>query len=341
MTTTSKSRPGKNAPAAPRPSGEFRPRDQRGQATRTTVSDAPAQTARLAAIPDLVRSALDLAQAEGRGVWMTIRVDPGDATGAVQIEDRGARSPANIEAEQALLGILLYDNDAFAQVRDQIDALDFYEPFHQRLFAHMAEQVRAGRLAEPIRLAEQFARDPAFEELGGIRYLADLVDRAPPSADAGDYARLLRLLALQRRERRDANGDDLDAAMSEAHLRGATRAAEILAGPDMLGADDFGRLIGMTREAVRQKLMRHEVLGLVGAKRGVRYPVWQVTTEGGLLPGLPALFRVLGDSPWTVHRFLTQPNPAFQGRPPLAALSSGQIEPVLNVAESHARGDFG
>jgi replicative DNA helicase len=48
----------------------------------------------------------------------------------------------------------------------------------------MEEHIRKGQLAEPIVLMERFKRDPAFEELGGLRYLADLVDRAPPAANA-------------------------------------------------------------------------------------------------------------------------------------------------------------
>ncbi len=45
---------------------------------------------------------------------------------------------------------------------------------------------------------ERFRRDPAFEELGGLRYLADLVDRAPPAANAADYGRVIYDLALRR-----------------------------------------------------------------------------------------------------------------------------------------------
>lgn len=135
--------------------------------------------------------------------------------------------------------------------------------------------------------------------------------------------------------------DDLDAALSEAHARGAARATEILGGSDMLGADDFARLIGVTREAVRQKLMRREIVGLQGAKRGVRYPAWQVTRDGALLPGLPQLFAILGDSPWAMYRFLTQPNPAFKGKPPLDSLRAGEAAPVIAAAEAHAQGDFG
>jgi hypothetical protein len=135
--------------------------------------------------------------------------------------------------------------------------------------------------------------------------------------------------------------DDLDAALSEAHARGAARATEILGGPDMLGADAFARTLGMTREAVRQKLMRREVLGLTGAKRGVRYPAWQVTANGGLLPSLREIFAALGGNPWTVYRFLTQPNPATRGDPPRDRLRMGDASNVVAAAEAYGRGDFG
>ena len=107
-----------------------------------------------------------------------------------------AHAPSNVEAEQALLGALLYDNAAFERLGDNLQPQHFYEPFHQRLFQAISNNIRKGQLAEPILLAEQFSRDPAFEELGGVRYLADLVDRAPPAANAPDYANAVYDLAL-------------------------------------------------------------------------------------------------------------------------------------------------
>jgi replicative DNA helicase len=107
-------------------------------------------------------------------------------------------APANIEAEQALLGVLLYDNAAYERLSDALQPSHFFEPFHGRLYGAIQAHVRRGHLAEPILLAEQFQRDPAFEELGGIRYLADMVDRAPPAANAPDYARVIYDLALRR-----------------------------------------------------------------------------------------------------------------------------------------------
>jgi replicative DNA helicase len=132
-------------------------------------------------------------------------------------EPHPQHAPANIEAEQALLGALLFDNAAYERLSDQLQSRHFYEPFHQRLFAAMEEHIRKGQLAEPIMLMERFRKDPAFEELGGLRYLADLVDRAPPAAHAADYGRLVYDLAL-RRELIRIGGDIAVSAQGDAEL---------------------------------------------------------------------------------------------------------------------------
>lgn len=122
---------------------------------------------------------------------LDLREERYDASGVPQ-------APANIEAEQALLGCLLYDNAAFERIPDSLRWDHFYEPFHGRLFADIAGHIRRGQLAEPITLTQHFAADPAFEELGGVRYLADLVDRAPPAANIGDYARIIHDMSVRR-----------------------------------------------------------------------------------------------------------------------------------------------
>ncbi len=130
-------------------------------------------------------------------------------------------APANVEAEQALLGALLYDNAAFERIGDYLQARHFFEPFHQRLFTAIETNIRKGQLAEPILLAEQFSRDVGFEELGGIRYLADLVDRAPPAANAPDYAQAIYDLALRRDLIRI--GGDIAAAASQGDAERSAR----------------------------------------------------------------------------------------------------------------------
>lgn len=109
-----------------------------------------------------------------------------------------APPPHNIEAEQALLGAMLADNDAFTVVDGLVSPRDFFEPFHQRLFKTIGDEIRHGRLAEPSLLAQYFLIDPAFQQFGGLSYLLDLLDKAPPSNRADQYAKAVRSVALRR-----------------------------------------------------------------------------------------------------------------------------------------------
>jgi hypothetical protein len=139
---------------------------------------------------------------------------------------------------------------------------------------------------------------------------------------------------------RDTRDDNLDAALSAARERGRQRAAEILAGDEMLGADAFAELLGVSRVTVNAKRQKHEVLALEGAKRGFRFPTWQVDEDGKPFAAIPRLFDQLGDSAWTVYRFLTQRHSALEGATGIEALRRGESEAVIEAAEGIARGTF-
>ena len=106
--------------------------------------------------------------------------------------------PYNLEAEQALLGALLFDNEAFYRMGDQLKAEHFYDPVHQRLFDIATRLIRSGHLAEPIVIKDRLADDAAFAEVGGVQYLAFLVSAAPPMAHAPEFSKLIYDLALRR-----------------------------------------------------------------------------------------------------------------------------------------------
>jgi len=133
--------------------------------------------------------------------------------------------------------------------------------------------------------------------------------------------------------------DQLPAALAAARVRGRARVAEILAGPDMLSADAFAELIGTSRVTVNTKRQAHQVLGLEGARRGYRFPDWQIGPDGKPFAALPALFDHLGGSPWAVYRFLVQHHPELSGLTASDALLRGHEAQVVDVAESMAR-DF-
>jgi replicative DNA helicase len=105
----------------------------------------------------------------------------------------------NLEAEQAVLGAILFDNQALSQAPDGLLPEHFGEPFHQRLFEAMAARIGKGTLAEPVELSIVFKDDEAFRELGGLRYLADLTANAPGSLSAKHFGEIVIDLATRRR----------------------------------------------------------------------------------------------------------------------------------------------
>lgn len=118
--------------------------------------------------------------------------------------DAPARAlPHNIEAEKALLGAVMYDNAA-ADALGDLQPSEMYEPGHRAVYSALLEAISKGRSAEPILLFDKVRGDHAFNDLtahvGGMRYLADLVDfYAGCAPNIRDYARAIRD-AAQRRE---------------------------------------------------------------------------------------------------------------------------------------------
>ncbi|HEY0219180.1 MAG TPA: replicative DNA helicase, partial [Afipia sp.] len=106
--------------------------------------------------------------------------------------------PHNIEAEQALLGAILVNNDAFYRVSDFLEPKHFLEPIHQVIYETASSIIRAGKVATPVTL-KTFV--PADTDLGGItvaQYLARLAAEATTIINAQDYGRTVYDLALRR-----------------------------------------------------------------------------------------------------------------------------------------------
>ncbi|WP_420432865.1 replicative DNA helicase [Hyphobacterium sp.] len=107
-------------------------------------------------------------------------------------------APHNIEAEQAFLGALLYDNEVLHRVSDWLKADHFYDPVHGRIYQATADRIQRGALADAIVLKTDFERDGGLKEIGGAAYLALLLESAADSVAAIEYAQLIYDLALRR-----------------------------------------------------------------------------------------------------------------------------------------------
>jgi replicative DNA helicase len=107
-------------------------------------------------------------------------------------------APHNIEAEQALLGAILVNNEAFYRVSDFLESGHFFEPIHQQLFELATNLIRAGKVATPVTLKTFL---PADLDVGGLnlsQYLARLAAEATTVINAQDYGRTVSDLAVRR-----------------------------------------------------------------------------------------------------------------------------------------------
>ncbi|QCK86998.1 replicative DNA helicase [Phreatobacter aquaticus] len=108
------------------------------------------------------------------------------------------QAPHNIEAEQALLGAVLVNNEAFYRVSDFLEPPHFFDPLHQKIYDIGSQLIRSGKLATPVTLKTFL--DPTLD-IGGMtvaQYLARLAAEATTVINAEDYGRSIYDLAIRR-----------------------------------------------------------------------------------------------------------------------------------------------
>lgn len=108
-------------------------------------------------------------------------------------------APNSAEAEQALLGALLSSNlEVYAEIRDLVQPKHFYNPIHADICNVIYNRSRRGALADAIYLKNRYSQHETLVEIGGVDYLALLLDNAPNITTAQEYARLITDLAGKR-----------------------------------------------------------------------------------------------------------------------------------------------
>ena len=100
-------------------------------------------------------------------------------------------APHNIEAEQALLGAILVNNEALYRVADFLEPQHFFEPIHQKIFELARSLIRAGKLATPVTLKTFLPGDIDIAGMNVSQYLARLAAEATTVINAEDYGRTI------------------------------------------------------------------------------------------------------------------------------------------------------
>ncbi|MEX2249287.1 MAG: replicative DNA helicase, partial [Parvibaculum sp.] len=106
--------------------------------------------------------------------------------------------PHNIDAEQALLGAILVNNESYDRVAGFLEPTHFFDALHGRIYEAAAKLITQGHLASPVTLKNFFERDAALAEIGGAQYLARLAGAATTIINAEEYGRTIYDLAIRR-----------------------------------------------------------------------------------------------------------------------------------------------
>lgn len=106
-------------------------------------------------------------------------------------DDIGYRQlPHNLEAEQALLGAVLVNNDCLDLVTF-LEPRHFFEDVHGRIFDACQKSRNENRVVDPVKLQPYFENDPGLEDVGGAEYLVRIVASAATTISAKDYGQTI------------------------------------------------------------------------------------------------------------------------------------------------------
>jgi replicative DNA helicase len=136
--------------------------------------------------------------------------------------------PHSIDAEQAVLGALLIDPNAWDRVVDKLMEEDFYRKDHRVLFRAIAQLKDTGQTCDAVTLGDWLARNALAQDAGGVAYAIELANNTPGAANVVAYADIVREKSVLR-QLLDAGSNivntvyEPDGKDSRAQLEGAER----------------------------------------------------------------------------------------------------------------------
>jgi len=107
--------------------------------------------------------------------------------------------PQNMEAEQAVLGGILIDNEAIHQVLEIIEVEDFYKESHRKIFLVFLELYEQNQPIDLVTVCESLQKKEQLEEVGGATFLASLVEVIPTASNIAYYAKIVKEKSILRK----------------------------------------------------------------------------------------------------------------------------------------------
>lgn len=114
--------------------------------------------------------------------------------------------PCSMEAEQAVLGAIISDNEVAIRIVGDLVVEDFYAKNHQTIFEQIQKLGKDNKPIDIVMLASSLDRDGKLVEVGGVTTLDELVDSLPSTANVDYYVNILNQNSLRRRLIRECQG---------------------------------------------------------------------------------------------------------------------------------------
>jgi len=106
--------------------------------------------------------------------------------------------PCNLEAERAVIGAVLLENEKIIAIQEHLIAKDFYHTWNRIIFEAMTEMSDANEPIDMITLATFLQKQNQLESIGGVSYLSELTGSVPTAANVEHWAGIVRECSLQR-----------------------------------------------------------------------------------------------------------------------------------------------
>lgn len=113
--------------------------------------------------------------------------------------------PHNLDAERAVLGAILLDNILLDQAEEILVADDFYLDGHRKIYSRMEALSSDSRAIDSLTLSEELQRNNELDVVGGVPYIASLLDGVPRMSNIEHYARIVKEKSLVRKLIHSAN----------------------------------------------------------------------------------------------------------------------------------------
>ncbi len=107
--------------------------------------------------------------------------------------------PNDVEAEQAVLGAMIIDKDAIANVLEMIRPDDFYREDNREVFSAIVDLFESSKPIDLVSIKEQLRFRGTLDAVGGIAFIADLSTKVPTAANVEYYAKIVEEKSILRK----------------------------------------------------------------------------------------------------------------------------------------------